>query len=444
MGLSLNNVLEQVGKDKGLDKSVLVDAIESALLTAARKKYGSHKEIESHYNEELGEIELFQFKTVRDKVSDPDTEISLEDAVKLDPDVAAGDSLGIKLDISDLGRIAAQTAKQIITQKVRDAERDAVYNEYIGRRGDVVTGIVQRFERGDIIVDLGRAEALFPKKEQVRGEGYRQGDRIRGLIIEVRKASKGPSVVISRTHPDFVGKLFKDEVPEIYEGIIEIKGIAREPGDRTKVAVYSKDSDVDPVGACVGVKGSRVQAVVQELRGEKIDIVPWSNDHVKFICSALSPAQVSRVFLDEKGHFMEVVVADDQLSLAIGKRGQNVRLAARLTGWKLDIKSETEAIKIHKEEMEDVFAKEGAEELPEGAEKGIEGTGDDLLNAGVDVIEGVGEKTGKLLNDAGFKTVGDIAKATVDELSAIEGIGVKKAEKIIGAANKYLEEKKGK
>ncbi|MBI5893127.1 MAG: transcription termination/antitermination protein NusA [Deltaproteobacteria bacterium] len=434
MGLNLNNVLEQMGKDKGLDKKILIDAIESALLTAARKRYGIHKEIEAHFNEEMGEIEIFQFKTVAENVSDADVEVSLAEALGLDPDVAVGDSLGIKLDISDFGRIAAQTAKQIITQKVRDAEKDVVYNEYVNRKGDIVTGIVQRFERGDLIIDLGRTEAILTKKEQGRGEGYRQGDRIRALIIDVKKAAKGPSVVLSRTSPDFVVKLFKDEVPEMYEGIIEVKNVAREPGDRTKIAVYSRDGDVDPVGACVGIKGSRVQTVVQELKGEKIDIVPWSNDHVKFICSALAPAQVSRVLEDDANHSMEVVVADDQLSLAIGKRGQNVRLAAKLTGWKLDIRSESEAKKIHKEETEDIFAKEE----PPAAEEGVEDAAALSGGADVGVLEGVGEKTEMLLKEAGFKTVGDILNATIDSLSNIEGIGVKKAEKIIDSAKKHV------
>lgn len=437
MGLNLNNVIEQVGKDKGLDKKILIDAIESALLTAARKRYGIHKEIEAHFNEEMGEIEIFQFKTVAENVSDPDVEVSLEAALELDPDVAVGDSLGIKLDISDFGRIAAQTAKQIITQKVRDAEKDVVYNEYVNRKGDIVTGIVQRFERGDLIIDLGRTEAILTKKEQVRGEGYRQGDRVRALIIDVKKAAKGPSVVLSRTSPDFVVKLFKDEVPEVYEGIIEAKNVAREPGDRTKIAVYSRDSDVDPVGACVGIKGSRVQTVVQELKGEKIDIVPWSSDHVKFICSALAPAQVSRVLEDDANHSMEVVVADDQLSLAIGKRGQNVRLAAKLTGWKLDIRSESEAKKIHKEETEGIFAKEESPAAEEGVEDAVALSND----ADVGILDGVGEKTEILLKEAGFKTVGDILNATIDSLSKVEGIGVKKAEKIIDSAKKHVKEK---
>ncbi|MBI5683148.1 MAG: transcription termination/antitermination protein NusA [Deltaproteobacteria bacterium] len=436
MGLNLNNVLEQIGKDKGLEKKVLVDAIESALLTAARKRYGSHKEIEAHFSEELGEIEIFQFKTVAESVADHDVEISLEEALTLDSEATVGDSLGIKLDISDLGRIAAQTAKQIITQKVRDAEKDVVYNEYINRVGDIVTGIVLRFERGDMLVDLGRAEAVLEKDEQVRGEGYRQGDRIRAMIIGVKRNTRGPSIMLSRATPDFVARLFKDEVPEIYEGIIEIKVVAREPGDRTKIAVYSKDSDVDPVGACVGIKGSRVQTVVQELRGEKIDIIPWSKDYVKFVCSALSPASVLKVLLDEDGHSIEVVVADDQLSLAIGKRGQNVRLAAKLTGWKLDIRSESEAKKIHKEEIEDIFAREITENIGDKTEEVVEGSLSDK-EAGVEAIDGVGKKTRDLLKNAGFITVGDILNSSAEALSSIEGIGGKKAEKIIDAAKRY-------
>lgn len=440
MGLNLNNILEQMGKDKGLEKKVLVGAIESALLTAAKKKYGGHKEIEAHFNEELGEVEIFQFKTVVESITDDDVEISLEKALTLDPDTTIGDSLGIKLEISDLGRIAAQTAKQIITQKVRDAEKDVVYNEYINRVGDIVTGIVLRFERGDIIVDLGRAEAILEKDAQVRGEGYRQGDRIRAMTTAVKKNAKGPSIILSRATPAFVSRLFKDEVPEIYEGIVEIKNVARESGDRTKIAVYSKDSNVDPVGACVGIKGSRVQAVVQELRGEKIDIVPWSSDPVKFVCSALAPAVVLKVLLYEDEHSMEVVVADDQLSLAIGKRGQNVRLAAKLTGWKLDIYSESEAKKIHKEETEDLFAKEIAEHIGKEAKE----TADESIKASllakdsdIEVLDGVGEKTKELLKGAGFIKVEDIRNSSVEALSSINGIGSKKAEKILDAARKY-------
>lgn len=442
MAVNLNNIIEQVGKDKGLDKSVLIEVLKSAMLTAARKRYGVHKEIEAHFNEELGEIELFQFKTVVEEVADPDTQITFEEARRLDSEVAVGDSLGIKLDTREFGRIAAQTAKQVIIQKVRDAEREVVYNEYSGKVGEVVTGIVQRFEKGDIIVNLGKAEACLPKREQVRREGYRQGDRVRAIILEVKKETPGPQVILSRSHPDLLVKLFKTEVPEIYEGIVEVKGVAREPGERAKIAVAAEDSDVDPVGACVGVKGSRVQAVVQELKGEKIDIIPWSEDPVKFVCSALSPAQVFRVIIDESSHSMEVIVPDDQLSLAIGRKGQNVRLAARLTGWKVDIHSESEARKIYKEGettlseeiAEGLFSGERAEIPPTEAPKGEAGLQED----GIEVLPGVGPKMAALLKEAGFCRVGDILKATVEDLCKVEGIGLKKAENLLKAAEGYV------
>ncbi len=342
MGLNLSNLIEQVGKDKGIAKDVLIDALETALLKAAEKRFGAGKEIEAHYMEESGEIELFLFKTVVKEVDDDDLEITLEDAVELDPEAVLDDVIGVKLDSNKFGRIDAQTAKQIIIQKVRDAERDIVFSEYTDKKGEIITGIVHRFERGDIIIDLGRAEAILPKKEQVRREGYRQGERVRGMVVDVLSESRGPQVVLSRTHPGFLMKLFQMEVPEVYEGIVEIKGAAREPGDRAKIAVVSNNYDVDPVGACVGVKGSRVQAVVQELKGEKIDIIHWSEDPAIYVKNTLSPAVISKVITDTEEHAMEVVVPDDQLSLAIGKKGQNVRLAAKLTGWKIDIRTEAD------------------------------------------------------------------------------------------------------
>ncbi len=343
MFANLSHIIEQVGKDKGIDKSILIEALESAMLKAAEKRFGANKVIEAHYQEEIGEIELFLFKDVVEEPQNPDTEISLEQALELDPEAALGDSIGVKLDAKEFGRIDAQTAKQIIIQKVREAERNIVFSEYSSKKGEIITGIVQRFEKGDIVVDLGRAEAVLPKKEQVRREGYRQGERIRGVVLDVKTEAKGPQVIISRTHPGFLIKLFQMEVPEIFEGIVEIRGAAREPGDRAKIAVVSNNSDVDPVGACVGVKGSRVQAVVQELKGEKIDIVHWSDEPAVFVKNTLSPAQIARVIVDETEHAMEVIVPDDQLSLAIGKKGQNVRLAAKLTGWKIDIRTESES-----------------------------------------------------------------------------------------------------
>ncbi len=343
MSLSLAHLIEQVGKDKGIEKAVLIGALEAAMLKAAEKRFGPTKVIEAHYQEESGEIELFLFKTVVETVVDPDVDISLEDARGMDSEAALGDSLGVKLDSKEFGRIDAQTAKQIIIQKLREAERNVIFNEYSAKKGEIITGIVHRFEKGDIIVDLGKAEAVLQRKEQVKREIYKQGERIRGMVIEVRNEAKGPQIVLSRTHPGFITKLFQMEVPEVYEGIVEIKGAAREPGERAKVAVVSHNTDVDPVGACVGVRGSRVQAVVQELRGEKIDIIHWSDEPAIFVKNTLSPAVISRVIVSDAERFMEVIVPDEQLSLAIGKKGQNVRLAAKLTGWKIDIRTETEA-----------------------------------------------------------------------------------------------------
>src|SRR3989338_2323710 len=401
------------------------------MVKAAEKKHGPNKILEAHFNEELGEIELFQFKTVVTDITNSDQEVLLAEANELDPEAALGDSLGIKLDTAEFGRIAAQTAKQIIIQKMREAERNIVYNEYINKKGEIVTGIVHTFERGDIIVDMGRAEAVLPRDEQVKRENYRQGDRVRALIIDVKDVQKGAQIVLSRTHPNLVAKLFEMEVPEIYEGIINIKGIAREPGDRTKIAVSSNDQAVDPVGACVGVKGSRVQAVVQELRGEKIDIVPWSDESAKFICNALLPAQIVRVIMDETDHSMEVIAPDDQLSLAIGKRGQNVRLAAKLTGWKVDIRSETEAKKITQAQA----VIEGAEAMRViQSEEEIKKAEDEDVSS----LPGIGPKTRDALKSAGINTVADIINAGIELLSTIEGIALKKAEKILEAAREYI------
>lgn len=428
--INLANLIDQVGRDKGIDKDILIEALESAMMKAAEKRFGSTKEIEAHYDEEAGEIELFQFKTVVEEVEDPNVEIGLTEAHELDPDSVAGDSLGVKLDAAELGRIDAQAAKQIIIQKVRDAEREIVFNEYSEKKGEIVTGIVQRFEKGDIVVDLGRTEAVLPKREQVRREGYRQGERIRGVIFDVLHESRGHQVILSRTHPDFLVKLFQMEVPEIFEGIVEIKGAAREPGERAKIAVYSHNMDVDPVGACVGVKGSRVQSVVQELKGEKIDIVHWSDDSAIYVKNTLSPAQISRVIVDEEEHSMEVIVPDDQLSLAIGKKGQNVRLAVKLTGWKIDIHTETESVEgTERLSPEEAFKKEvanaAAKEAKASGEEGV---------VGIEDLDGVGPKTAGLLKEAGLDTVAAIGAATLEDLTAVEGIGAKTAEKILASA----------
>jgi N utilization substance protein A len=347
---NLNHIIDQVVKDKGIDRGVLVEALESAVLSAANKKYRNTRDLEAHYNEEIGDVEVFEFVTVVDDVVDSYKEIDLVEAKEVDPDVEVGDSLGMMLEASGFSRIAAQTAKQVIIQKVREAEREGVFNEFKDRIGEVVNGIVRRYERGDLIVDLGRAEALLPSREQVPRENYRQSDRVRAYISEVKMSTKGPQIILSRTHPGLLISLFKSEVPEVAEGIVEIKGAVREPGNRAKIAVVSHDVDVDPVGACVGMRGSRVQNVVTELRGERIDIIPWSPDTARFACAALAPAEVSRVYIDEDSESLEVIVPDDQLSLAIGKKGQNVRLAAMLIGWRIDIKSETRAEEEEQEE----------------------------------------------------------------------------------------------
>lgn len=486
MPSNLNYVIEQVGKDKGIDKKVIIEALEQAVLTASRKKYGHQGEIEVRYNEELGEVELFQFKQVVEKVTDPNREISLKEARELDSEAQIGDSLGVKLD-TDFGRIGAQTAKQVIIQKVRDAERENIYNEFKDRKGDIISGTVQRIEKGNIYVNIGRAEAILPSKEQIPGETYRQGDRLRAYILDVQKNTKGPQIYLSRTHPGFLIKLFEMEVPEISEGIIKIISAAREPGERAKISVFSTNRDVDPVGACVGMRGSRVLNVVQELRGEKIDIIPWSQDQAKYVCNALAPAKISRVYIDEENRHMEVVVPDDQLSLAIGKKGQNVRLASKLTGWKIDIKSESKMEKISAEIIEkfktlpylgDVTSrllynegfrsikeisevdpdelarileieKSKAKEIVEAAKKKVEQEVIESQNAPKDPsldsitnIKGIGEKTAEILLTSGFKTVKDLLEEDTDKISHLLGISEKKAEKLIEAARLYVEEKK--
>jgi N utilization substance protein A len=361
MQQDLNRVIEQVSKEKGIDKAILISALENAMISAAKKTFGHQRKIEAQFNPEIGEVELFEAKTVVETVNDPAVEITLKEAREtLDPDAEMGDELLSKLDSSVFGRIAAQAAKQNIVQRVRDAEREIIYNEFKGREGQLVNGIVQRFEKRNIIVNLGRTDAILPEKEQVPRERYRQGDRIRAYIVSVEITSRGPQIVLSRTHPGMLIKLFEQEVPEIYDGTVLIRGAVREAGDRAKVAVYSRERDVDPVGACVGMKGTRVQSIIRELRGEKIDIVEWSEDPIVFVTNAISPAKVQRVsIVNDAEKEMEVIVEDKQLSLAIGKKGQNVRLAAKLTGWKIDIKSEEEKRK----EVELQF---GALELGEG------------------------------------------------------------------------------
>jgi N utilization substance protein A len=337
----LARLIDQVSREKGIEKKVLINALEEAIATTIRKKLGQKADIMVRWDEEKGEIEAIKFYKVVETVKEPNWEISLEEASRYDPEAEVGDEVGILLDPTKLGRIAAQTAKQIILQRLRDAERDAIYEEFKHRRGEIVHGIVQRVDKSGITINLGKAEAFLPVKEQIPQDNYRPGDRIRAYIVEVKNSGKGPQIIVSRTHPSFLIQLFALEVPEIQEGIVSIIAAAREPGSRAKIAVVSKDPSVDPIGACVGVKGNRVQKVVQELRGERIDIVQWNVDPAKFVVNALAPAVISKVIIDQANQSVEVIVPDDQLSLAIGKRGQNVRLAAKLTSWKIDVTSET-------------------------------------------------------------------------------------------------------
>jgi N utilization substance protein A len=399
--LGLKREIDQVAKDKGIDPGEIIAALEEAMKQAARKERGQEREIDARFNEELGEIELFEFREVVEEVSDPTTQISREDARRFDADADVGDEIGVKMDTSGFGRILAQTAKQVIIQRIREAERENVYEEYKDRKGEIVNGIVRRFEKGAIIVDLGRAEAILPLSQQVPRETYRPNDRLRAYVLDVNKASKGPQIVLSRTCIEMLTKCFEQEVPEMYEGIVTIQSAAREPGGRSKIAVVSRDSDVDPVGACVGMKGSRVQAVVQELRGERIDIVPWSPDPARYVCSALSPAQVSKVIIDDAEKSMDVIVPDDQLSLAIGRKGQNVRLAVLLTGWKIDIKSESKM-------------RELAQWLAEA----------------VSVVEGCGETDAELLLQQGVTSLEDLAGCQLELLTSIPGIDEAGAQRI--------------
>jgi N utilization substance protein A len=406
----LRRLIEQVSRDKGIDKDLLLNTIMDAVRSAAKKKYGAKQDnIEVGLAEDTGEIEVFQFKEVVEEVIDSDRQITLEEGRQLDPESEIGDSLGVKLDASSFGRIAAQSAKQVIIQGMRDAERDIVYEDYKDRQGEIINGIVQRQDKSGIIVNLGRTEALVPYTEQVPREMYRQGDRIRAFVLDVKRHAKGPQIILSRVVENFLTALFEAEVPEIQEGIVKIMAVAREPGSRSKIAVTSKDADVDPVGACVGMKGSRVQNIVQELRGEKIDIVSWNPDPAKFVTQALAPAEVSRIVIDEDNQTMEIIVPDDQLSLAIGKRGQNVRLAAKLTGWKIDVKSESKYSKSMKEGYLSLLK-----------------------------IPGVGEMTASALYEAGFTSAREVAGAAIADLLQVEGLTEKKATTIFASAQALL------
>jgi N utilization substance protein A len=407
----LARLVDQVHREKNIPRDAVIEVLEAAMEAAARKRFGMNRDIEAHYNEELGEVELFEFKTVVDEIEDEEVDLMLEEARDLDPECEVGDSLGIKIDIHSLGRIAAQTAKQVIIQKVRDAEREMTFNEFRDRKGELITGIVRRFEKGNIVVDLGRAEAILPRREQVPTETYRQGDRIQAYVLDITRASKSPQVVLSRSHPGLLMKLFELEVPEIYEGIVRIEACAREPGFRAKIAVSSSEAEVDPVGACVGLKGSRVQAVVGELRGEAIDIIPYHPDPARFIVHAIAPAKVTRVYIDEHTHCMELIVPDDQLSKAIGRRGQNVRLAAQLTGWRIDIYSESRHQEIN-----------------------------DQARAELSRIESLEEESVEQLIRHGFRTAQELTDAEPYEIASILNVDEDRAEELVSQADKVLEQ----
>jgi N utilization substance protein A len=513
--LNLLQAIEMVAKDKGIDKARLVKTVEEAILKAAQSVFGPTRELEARFNEDSGQVDLFQYMTVVDDVSDEEREIALEDAQKAglsaeigeelgfqifwhpsdakkaaEQDKEFGDLLNVKQARSAFGRIAAQTAKQVLIQRVRDEERDLIYNEFKDRKGELIKGVVRRFEKGNnLIVDLGRTEGILPFREQTPRETYRPGDRIVAWVKDIDREARGPQIILSRSDPKLVEKLFEAEVPEIYEGIVKIVACAREPGARSKIAVTSRDADVDPVGACVGMKGSRVQAVVQELRGEKIDIVPYDRDPARFVCAAIQPAEVNKVIVDEADGRMELVVPDEKLSLAIGRKGQNVRLAAQLTGWKLDIISEAKFKQMEEEAISALQQIDGVgeqsarsmyrmgfralEELAEASEQeliAIPGIGNAeaaarIKSAAEETMErlrqqriqnassrtepltererlmfvrGIGERTVQLLEEAGYRSVEDIHREDEDKLAIKTGLGIKKARVIKQGAEHFL------
>jgi N utilization substance protein A len=408
MGFEIIQALKQIAREKDVDEGLIIETLIAGLVSAARKKYGPESNIVVDVDQEAGRITVHRVRTVVESVEDPQLEVSLEEAREEEPGIAVGDGLRLEIPLVDFGRNAIQAAKQVVIQRVREAERDRVFDEFEGRIGEIVTGGVQQIDRGNIIVNIGRTEAILLQREQIPREQFRQGNSIKAYILDVSKTSKGPPVMLSRSNPEFLRKLFEIEVPEIKEGIVEIKAVARDPGSRSKIAVHSNDDKVDAVGACVGMKGSRVQTVVRELGGERIDVVLWSGDPIEFVTRALSPAQVVLAEMDDDESKVTVVVADDQLSLAIGRGGQNARLAARLTNLKIDLINESQ----YAERLE--FQKRP--------------------RVAVADIEGIGEKTRAKLVEAGYETADQLAAATPGDLTAISGIGGKMAVKIIAAA----------
>ena len=412
--LELLQIADAVAREKLIDKDIVISAMADAIQKAAKSRYGQETNIRADINTKTGEIKLQRLLEVSETVEDSATQISIEQARDRNPEAQPGDFIAEQLPPLDFGRIAAQSAKQVIVQKVREAERDNQYDEFKDRVGEIVNGSVKRVEYGNVIVDLGRAEAIIRRDELIPREMYRYGDRVRAYVYDVRREQRGPQIFLSRTHPQFMAKLFQMEVPEIYDGIIEIKSVARDPGSRAKIAVVSRDSSIDPVGACVGMRGSRVQAVVGELQGEKIDIIPWQPDAASFIVNALQPAEVAKVVLDEDAERIEVVVPDDQLSLAIGRRGQNVRLASQLTGWDIDILTEEE---------------ESARRQKEFVERS------NLFMEALDVDEMVGQ----VLASEGFTSIEEVAYVDSEEVSSIEGFDEETAGEIQMRAREYLD-----
>jgi N utilization substance protein A len=436
--MDLMQVIDQIGREKGIDKSILIEAVGAAILSASRKSLPPTQaamDLRVDFDAKSGQFTLYAVRSVVELVANAKLEVGLEEALQISPGARLGDEVRTPVPVpaGSFGRIAAQTAKQVIIQRVREAERDSVFQAFKEKEGELVHGIVQRVIKGNAILNIGKAEAILPVREQLPREEFRVGDRVRAFILDVKKTSKGSQIVVSRTHPGFLKRLFDLEVPEIYEGIVEVKVAAREAGERAKIAVASKDSNVDPVGACVGYRGARVQAIVRELQGEKIDIVPWREDPAAFVKSALAPAEVQRVTTETEARTLRVIVADDQLSLAIGKRGQNARLAAKLVGWKVDIKSTSE---LQREAQATLTGLMGGGE-PRPAE--AVAVSPEAAMAQFTGLAGVGEKLAGRLVAAGFTDLAGLAAASAETLTEIEGIGPKSAERILQVAKAALE-----
>lgn len=405
MSMELKKAIDTIARDKGIDRDLLIDTLEEAVRSSVNRKYGDMKDIEVGYNDETGEIEVYEFRVVVEEVEDEDTEITLEDAHKHDPDARIDDELGFRLKVEDLGRIAAQSAKQVIIQRMRDAEQEIIFEEYKDRVGEIVSGIIQRRDKAGWVINLGRTEALLPKEEQIPRERFKRGDRVEAYLLEVRREGRGPQIVVSRSHPDYMHQLFKREVPEVDDGTVSIISVARDPGSRAKVAVSSRERDVDPVGACVGIRGSRIQNIVQELKGERIDIVVWSPDIATFAANALSPAQIHRITVDDDEKTLEVIVPDNQLTLAIGRKGQNVKLASKLLDWKIDIFTESRYGELHAE-------RQGLEQVAAVAELPLEN-----------------------FLAAGFKSVQELAESENEDLMGVVDMTSEKIDNIRVAVN---------